>query len=93
MPSRRIQATRAEALLTLSSALAEIVSTEDMAERIAQAVPSVIDCDRAIVMFNGRVVGELPAADADEPTLVRAAHGISARAAAAAAEAAGGATA
>ena len=40
-------------------------------------------CDRAIVMFNGRVVGEMPAAEADEPTLVRAAHGITARAAAA----------
>ena len=47
----RIQATRAEALLALSSALAEIVSSEDMAERIAQAVPSVIDCDRAIVII------------------------------------------
>ncbi len=50
-------------------------------------------CDRAIVMFNGRVVGELPAAEADEPTLVRAAHGITARAAAAAAEAVSGASA
>ena len=47
----RIQATRAEALLALSSALAEIVSSEDMAERIAQAVPSVIDCDRAVVII------------------------------------------
>jgi ribose transport system ATP-binding protein len=33
-------------------------------------------CDRAIVIFGGRVVDEIPAARADEPTLLRAAHGL-----------------
>ena len=33
-------------------------------------------CDRAIVMFGGRVVGEIEAADADEPTLLRAAYNL-----------------
>lgn len=33
-------------------------------------------CDRAIVIFNGRVVGEVDAAHADEPTLMRAAYGL-----------------
>jgi diguanylate cyclase (GGDEF)-like protein len=46
----RTQATRAEALLALSSALAEIASSEDVAQRIAEATPSVVDCDRALVI-------------------------------------------
>ena len=41
-------------------------------------------CDRAIVLFGGRVVQELPAGEADEATLLRAAHGLAARAEAAA---------
>lgn len=36
-------------------------------------------CDRALVIFGGRVVGQLPAAAADEPTLLRAAHGLESR--------------
>ena len=35
-------------------------------------------CDRAIVVFNGRVVGELDGADADEPALLRAAYNLKA---------------
>src|SRR5205085_12114839 len=31
-------------------------------------------CDRAIVIFGGRVVDEVAGADADEPTLLRAAY-------------------
>jgi ribose transport system ATP-binding protein len=33
-------------------------------------------CDRAIVMFGGRVVAEMDAADADESTLLRAAYNL-----------------
>jgi ribose transport system ATP-binding protein len=33
-------------------------------------------CDRAIVIFGGEVVAELPAATADEPALLRAAHNL-----------------
>ncbi len=35
-------------------------------------------CDRAVVIFGGRVVGEITAADADEPTLLRAAYNLKA---------------
>jgi ribose transport system ATP-binding protein len=37
-------------------------------------------CDRAIVLFGGRISGEMPAAEADEARLLRAAHGLSAAA-------------
>jgi ribose transport system ATP-binding protein len=33
-------------------------------------------CDRAIVIFGGRVVAQLDAADADEPALLRAAYNL-----------------
>jgi ribose transport system ATP-binding protein len=33
-------------------------------------------CDRAIVIFGGRVVGEIDAANADEPSLLRAAYNL-----------------
>ena len=33
-------------------------------------------CDRVIVIFGGRVVAEMPAADADEAALLRAAHNL-----------------
>ena len=33
-------------------------------------------CDRAIVIFGGRVVAEIPVDDADEPTLLRAAYDL-----------------
>jgi ribose transport system ATP-binding protein len=33
-------------------------------------------CDRAIVLFGGRVVAEMPVSEADEVTLLRSAHGL-----------------
>lgn len=33
-------------------------------------------CDRAIVLFGGRVVAEMPVSEADEAALLRAAHGL-----------------
>ncbi|MCC7321737.1 MAG: sugar ABC transporter ATP-binding protein [Rubellimicrobium sp.] len=36
-------------------------------------------CDRTIVIFGGRLVDEIPAARADEQTLLRAAYGLTAR--------------
>lgn len=37
-------------------------------------------CDRAVVIFNGRVVDVIDAANADEPTLMRAAYGLTGKA-------------
>jgi diguanylate cyclase (GGDEF)-like protein len=47
----RRQATTAQALLALSSSLADLSTSEEMAAHLARTVPSVIDCDRAIVAF------------------------------------------
>ncbi len=33
-------------------------------------------CDRTVVLYRGGVTAELPAADADEPALLKAAHGL-----------------
>jgi ribose transport system ATP-binding protein len=33
-------------------------------------------CDRAIVLFGGRMVAEMPVSEADEATLLRSAHGL-----------------
>jgi ribose transport system ATP-binding protein len=33
-------------------------------------------CDRALVIFNGKVVDDIPVADADDETLLRAAYGL-----------------
>jgi len=38
-------------------------------------------CDRAIVLFGGRISDEMSAADADETRLMRAAHGLAGAAA------------
>jgi ribose transport system ATP-binding protein len=43
-----------------------------------------LTCDRAVVIYNGRVVAEMPAEVADEAALMRAAHGLPATSVAAA---------
>jgi diguanylate cyclase (GGDEF)-like protein len=45
----RRQATAAQALLALSTSLVDLASGEEMALRLARAVPSVLDCDRVLV--------------------------------------------
>jgi diguanylate cyclase (GGDEF)-like protein len=48
----RHQAMSAQTLLHLSTSLAEIVSTEEMASKVVRAVPDVIDCDRATLLLD-----------------------------------------
>ena len=48
----RHQAMSAQALLQLSTSLAEIVSTEEMASKVVRAVPNVIDCDRVTLLLD-----------------------------------------
>ena len=52
MEDARHQANTARALLDLSTSLAEIVGTEEMAAKVARAVPVVIDCDRVAVFLD-----------------------------------------
>ena len=54
MEEARHQANTARVLLELSTSLAEIVGTEEMAAKVARAVPDVIDCDRAAVFLDDR---------------------------------------
>ena len=58
-----------------ASGAAVLLFTSELAE-----IP--LACDRVVVLFGGRVVGELPAAEADEATLLRTAHGLVPQAAA-----------
>ncbi len=48
----RHQAKTAQVLLELATSLTEIVSAKEMASKVAQAVPDVIDCDRAAVFLD-----------------------------------------
>ena len=48
----RHQANTAQVLLNLATSLTEIVSTQEMATKVAQAVPDIIDCDRAAVFLD-----------------------------------------
>jgi diguanylate cyclase (GGDEF)-like protein len=53
----RRQATTARTLLDLSSSLSELTNPQEMASHLADAVPSVIDCDRSMVLLREPDVG------------------------------------
>jgi diguanylate cyclase (GGDEF)-like protein len=62
MDEARHQANLAQALLELSTSLSDIVSTEEMAAKVARAVPAVIDCDCAAIFLDDgdwEVTGEI----------------------------------
>lgn len=48
----RHQANTARVLLDLATSLNEIVDTKEMTEKVARAVPGIIDCDRAAVFLD-----------------------------------------
>jgi diguanylate cyclase (GGDEF)-like protein len=48
----RHQANTAQVLLELATSLTEIVTTQEMASKVAQAVPDIIDCDRAAIFLD-----------------------------------------
>jgi diguanylate cyclase (GGDEF)-like protein len=52
MEEARHQANTARVLMELSTSLAEIVGTEEMAAKVARAVPDIIDCDRVAVFLD-----------------------------------------
>ncbi len=73
-PTRGIDVRTKREIYALLRELAEhgasvLLYTSELAE-----VP--LACDRVVVIFGGRVVDVLPAAGADEPTLMRAAYGM-----------------
>lgn len=47
----RHQANTAQVLLDLAASLTQLVSTQEMATKVARAVPDVVDCDRAAVFL------------------------------------------
>ena len=51
LAAARSEATTARALLDLSTSLAEIATVEEVANKLARAVPAVVDCDRAMVLL------------------------------------------
>jgi diguanylate cyclase (GGDEF)-like protein len=65
----RQQASTAQALLTLSSSLSELASTEEMVRRIAHAVPAIVSCDRVVVWIiePGEKIGKVSATFGFDP--------------------------
>jgi diguanylate cyclase (GGDEF)-like protein len=65
----RQQASKAQALLTLSSSLSELASTEEMMRRVAHAVPAIVSCDRVAVWLiePGGEIGKVSATFGFDP--------------------------
>ena len=58
--------------------LREIADTGASVLLFTSELPEIsLVCDRAIVLFGGEIVAEMPAGEADESALLRAAHGLS----------------
>jgi ribose transport system ATP-binding protein len=58
--------------------LREIADTGASVLLFTSELPEIsLVCDRAIVLFGGEIVAEMPASEADEGALLRAAHGLS----------------
>lgn len=73
-PTRGIDVRTKRQLYPLVRELAENGAAVLLYTSELEEVP--LACDRAIVIFNGRVVDVIDAADADEQTLMRAAYGL-----------------
>ncbi len=71
LAAARSEATTAHALLELSTALAEIVTIEEVAIKLARAVPAVVDCDRSLVLlFDAEAsTGRIAASDGYPPEM------------------------
>jgi ribose transport system ATP-binding protein len=58
--------------------LREMADTGSSVLLFTSELPEIsLVCDRAIVLFGGEIVAEMPASEADEGALLRAAHGLS----------------
>ena len=81
LAAARSDATTAHALLDLSTSLAEIVTIEEVAIKLARAVPAVVDCDRSLVcLFDAEgLMGTIAASHGYPPRWSRSSRASSSR--------------
>jgi ribose transport system ATP-binding protein len=73
-PTRGIDVGTKRQIYTL---LRELASSGAAILLFTSELPEIqLVCDRVVVLYEGRIVGEMAAADADEGALLRAAHGL-----------------
>jgi ribose transport system ATP-binding protein len=81
-PTRGIDVGTKRQIYALLRELAEAGAAELL---FTSELPEIqLVCDRTIVVYRGAVTGEMPASEADEPALLKAAHGLTKEEAAAA---------